>query len=41
MFTDKITTDPKYEDEVSGCTACVSLIVDNKLYVVCDNQVDS
>ncbi|RDA82427.1 hypothetical protein CP532_1592 [Ophiocordyceps camponoti-leonardi (nom. inval.)] len=27
------TPDPKYEDEVSGCTACVSLIADNKLYV--------
>jgi hypothetical protein len=26
--------DPKYEEEVSGCTACVSLIADNKLYVV-------
>ncbi|KAK3179837.1 Protein phosphatase 2C 2 [Lecanicillium sp. MT-2017a] len=25
--------DPKFEDEVSGCTACVSLIVDNKIYV--------
>ena len=27
-------TDPKYEDEVSGCTACVSLIAGNKVYVV-------
>ncbi|KAF4447309.1 protein phosphatase [Fusarium austroafricanum] len=25
--------DPKYEEEVSGCTACVSLIAGNKLYV--------
>jgi protein phosphatase 2C family protein 2/3 len=29
-----ILNDPKYEEEVSGCTACVSLIADNKLYVV-------
>jgi protein phosphatase PTC2/3 len=28
------TPDPKYEEEVSGCTACVSLIAGNKLYVV-------
>lgn len=28
------TSDPKYEEEVSGCTACVSLIAGNKLYVV-------
>jgi hypothetical protein len=28
-------TDPKYEEEVSGCTACVSLIAGNKIYVVC------
>lgn len=27
-------TDPKYEEEVSGCTACVTLIAGNKLYVV-------
>ena len=27
--------DPKFEDEVSGCTACVSLIAGNKVYVVC------
>lgn len=26
--------DPKYEEEVSGCTACVSLIAGNKIYVV-------
>lgn len=29
-----LSTDPKYEEEVSGCTACVSLIAGNKLYVV-------
>lgn len=28
-----ILNDPKYEEEVSGCTACVSLIAGNKLYV--------
>ncbi|RDA93577.1 hypothetical protein CP533_6164, partial [Ophiocordyceps camponoti-saundersi (nom. inval.)] len=34
LATDRaILNDPRYEDEVSGCTACVSLIVDNKLYV--------
>jgi len=27
-------TDPKYEEEVSGCTACVALITDEKIYVV-------
>ncbi|KAF1735921.1 Protein phosphatase 2C 2 [Beauveria bassiana] len=25
--------DPRFEDEVSGCTACVSLIVGNKIFV--------
>lgn len=29
-----LTSDPKYEEEVSGCTACVGLIAGNKLYVV-------
>ncbi|KID87849.1 Protein phosphatase 2C [Metarhizium guizhouense ARSEF 977] len=34
LATDRaILNDPKYEDEVSGCTACVSLIAGNKLYV--------
>lgn len=28
-------TDPKYEEEVSGCTACVGFIAGKKLYVVC------
>jgi protein phosphatase 2C family protein 2/3 len=27
-------SDPKYEEEVSGCTACVALITDDKIYVV-------
>lgn len=33
---DKIlyTIDPKYEEEVSGCTACVGLLTDDKIYVV-------
>lgn len=26
--------DPKYEEEVSGCTACVGLITDDKIFVV-------
>ncbi|KAK0762446.1 hypothetical protein N5P37_005259 [Trichoderma harzianum] len=34
LATDRaILSDPKYEEEVSGCTACVSLIAGNKLYV--------
>ncbi|KEY72010.1 hypothetical protein S7711_00029 [Stachybotrys chartarum IBT 7711] len=34
LATDRaILDDPKYEEEVSGCTACVSLIAGNKLYV--------
>ncbi|ODA80638.1 hypothetical protein RJ55_03597 [Drechmeria coniospora] len=28
-----ILNDPKYEEEVSGCTACVSLMAGSKLYV--------
>lgn len=30
-----VTIDPKYEEEVSGCTACVSLVAGKKLYLVC------
>lgn len=26
--------DPKYEEEVSGCTASVGIITNNKIYVV-------
>ncbi|KAL7926190.1 protein phosphatase PTC2 [Trichoderma austrokoningii] len=34
LATDRaILNDPKYEEEVSGCTACVSLIAGNKIYV--------
>ncbi|QPH05735.1 hypothetical protein C2857_003715 [Epichloe festucae Fl1] len=34
LATDRaILNDPKYEEEVSGCTACVSLIAGSKLYV--------
>ncbi|PNY26193.1 Protein phosphatase 2C [Tolypocladium capitatum] len=34
LATDRaILNDPKYEEEVSGCTACVSLIAGNRLYV--------
>ncbi|KAH8901000.1 PP2C-domain-containing protein [Thozetella sp. PMI_491] len=33
LATDRaILNDPKYEDEVSGCTACVGLITDEKIY---------
>lgn len=28
-------TDPKYEEEVSGCTASVGIISKDKIYVVC------
>ncbi|KAI0170831.1 protein phosphatase 2C [Pestalotiopsis sp. NC0098] len=28
-----ILSDPKYEEEVSGCTACVGLITDDKIYI--------
>lgn len=35
MRTDLISTvDPKYEEEVSGCTASVGLISKTKIYVV-------
>ena len=27
--------DPRYEEEVSGCTATVAVIANNKIYVVC------
>lgn len=34
LATDRaILNDPKYEDEVSGCTACVGLITDDKIYI--------
>ena len=37
MFTRLIHlfSDPKYEEEVSGCTASVGIISKNKIYVVC------
>ncbi|KAI8725323.1 hypothetical protein NCS52_00103100 [Fusarium sp. LHS14.1] len=39
LATDRaILNDPKYEEEVSGCTACVSLIAGNKLYLVSPAQ---
>jgi len=34
IVADKCGSDPKYEEEVSGCTACVSLITGGKIYVV-------
>jgi len=33
-MADTNNLDPKYEEEVSGCTACVALITDDKIYVV-------
>lgn len=34
LATDRaILNDPKFEEEVSGCTACVSLIAGNKIFV--------
>ncbi|KAL1899828.1 Protein phosphatase 2C 2 [Sporothrix stenoceras] len=40
LATDRaILNDPRYEEEVSGCTACVGLITDNKIY--CANAGDS
>ncbi|KAK1836299.1 phosphatase 2C-domain-containing protein [Podospora conica] len=34
LATDRaILNDPKYEDEVSGCTACVGLISEDKIYI--------
>jgi len=33
-----VTPDPKYEEEVSGCTACVSLITGGKIYVVSSSK---
>ncbi|KAL2264882.1 hypothetical protein VTJ83DRAFT_7392 [Remersonia thermophila] len=34
LATDRaILSDPKYEEEVSGCTACVGLISDDKIYI--------
>lgn len=35
-MADSLNPDPKYEEEVSGCTASVGVISKNKIYVVCD-----
>lgn len=37
-FADFYTVDPKYEEEVSGCTACVGLLTKDKIFVVCTNR---
>lgn len=34
MANKRANPDPKYEEEVSGCTACVALITDDKIHVV-------
>ena len=36
-----ILADPKYEEEVSGCTASVGIITHDKIYVVCCGYQDS
>ena len=30
--------DPKYEEEVSGCTSSVGIVTHDKIYVVCLNN---
>lgn len=32
------SADPKYEEEVSGCTASTSIISKNKIWVVCGRK---
>lgn len=34
LVTNHHGSDPKYEEEVSGCTACVGLINDDKIFIV-------
>jgi len=31
-----VPVDPRYEEEVSGCTASVGILSAKKIYVVCD-----
>jgi hypothetical protein len=38
-MTDRNASDPKYEEEVSGCTASVGIISSKKIYVVCSTEV--
>lgn len=33
--TDSWLSDPRYEEEVSGCTASVAIVSAKKIYVVC------
>lgn len=35
VLTNLPCTDPKYEEEVSGCTASVGIITHDKIFVVC------
>ena len=37
--TDSYTVDPRYEEEVSGCTASVGIVSAKKIYVVSDVSV--
>ena len=32
--------DPRYEEEVSGCTASVAILSATKIYVVCQHQTE-
>jgi hypothetical protein len=36
METDLYSLDPRYEEEVSGCTASVGILSSKKIYVVRD-----
>ena len=36
MESDLCSLDPRYEEEVSGCTASVGILSSKKIYVVCD-----
>lgn len=35
LETDSCFADPRYEEEVSGCTASVGIVSGSKIYVVC------
>lgn len=36
--TDSCFVDPRYEEEVSGCTASVAIVSSKKIFVVCSFQ---
>jgi hypothetical protein len=41
METDLCSLDPRYEEEVSGCTASVGILSSKKIYVVSSDSVFS